>query len=65
MTAEEALRQAAAEGLTLLRSEGSSTGRKGVSFKSGKAKPYRAVARRGGKNVTLGYFATAEEAALR
>ena len=64
MTAEEALRQAEAEGLTLLRSESSSTGFKGVSFKSGKARPYRAEVRRGGKTVNLGHFATAEEAAL-
>ena len=67
MTAEEALRQAEAEGLTLLRSESSSTGFKGVSFKSGKAnrlKPYKAQVKRGGKTVSLGDFMTAEEAAL-
>jgi len=64
MTAEEALRQAEAEGLTLLRSERSSTGYKGVGFNSGRPKPYQAQVRRGGKNVTIGYFATAEEAAL-
>ena len=62
--AEEALRQAEAEGLTLLRSA-SSTGYQGVTFDSnGKARPYQARARRGGKSVSLGYFATAEEAAL-
>ena len=64
MTTEEALRLAEAEGLTLVRSESSRTGYKGVSFKSGKPKPYHAEVRRGGKPVTLGYFATAEEAAL-
>tara|TARA_B110001452_G_scaffold30500_1_gene23916 strand:+ start:256 stop:1530 length:1275 start_codon:yes stop_codon:yes gene_type:complete len=65
MTAEEALRQAEAEGLTLLKSESSNTGYKGVSFgRKAKAKPYHAQVQRGGKPVTLGYFATAEEAAL-
>ena len=64
MTAEEALRQAEAEGLTLVRSESSSTGYKGVSFNSGRTKPYKAEVRRGGKQVALGMFATAEEAAL-
>ena len=64
LTAEEAVQQAEAEGLTLLRSESSSTGYKGVSFNSGMAKPYRAEVRRGGKLVSLGSFVTAEEAAL-
>jgi len=64
MTAEEALRQAGAEGLTLLRSESSSTGYKSVSVKSSRLKPYQAQLRRAGKQVVLGYFATAEEAAL-
>jgi len=67
MTAEEALRQAEAEGLTLLRSERSSTGYRGVSFNSSmktRPKPYQAQVRRGGKTINLGYFATAEEAAL-
>ena len=74
MTAEEALRQAKAEGLALLRSEGSNTGFKGVRFNSrrnkakhfnsGTPKPYQAQAWRSGKTVTLGTFATAEEAAL-
>jgi len=64
LTAEEALQQAEAEGLTLLRS-GSSTGYKGVGVDSRlKCKPYAADVRRGGKNVHLGRFATAEEAAL-
>ena len=64
MTAEEALRQAEAEGLTLLRADGNSTGFKGVFFKSGRPKPYQAQMRRGGEKVNLGGFATAEEAAL-
>jgi len=73
LTAEEAVRQAEAEGLTLLRSESSISGYKGVCQRSYKGvyfdrclniKPYQAVLRRGGKNVHLGYFATAEEAAL-
>ena len=64
MTAEEALRLAEAEGLTLLKSESSSTGYKGVSFHSGRSKPYHAQVTCGGKKVNLGRFATAEEAAL-
>jgi len=65
MTAEKAVRQAEAEGLTLLKSEASSTGYKGVSFKGIRmSKPYQAEMKRGGKNVYLGIFATAEEAAL-
>jgi len=70
MTAEEVLQlvlqQAEAEGLTLLRSENSSTGYKGVTFKGSRTltKPYQAEVKRGGKLVYLGYFVTAEEAAL-
>ena len=65
MTAEEALRQVEAEGLTLLKSDGSSTGYKGVCLdRKMKTKPYRVQISRGGKTVTLGQFATAEEAAL-
>jgi len=64
LTAKEALRQAEAEGLTLLRSESNNTGYKGVRFKSGRPKPYHAQAWRGGKELSLGYFLTAEEAAL-
>ena len=65
MTAEKAVRQAEAEGLTLLKSEASSTGYKGVTFISScKSKPYQVKVRRGGKTVHLGIFATAEEAAL-
>ena len=66
MTVEEALRQAEAEGLALLKSESSSTGYKGVtiSSSSSKSKPYKVEVWRGGKPVYLGRFATAEEAAL-
>ena len=65
MTAEEAVRQAQAEGLALLQSDSSSTGYKGVAFSSSsKSRPYKAEARRGGKTVFLGYYQTPEEAAL-
>ena len=62
-TAAEALRQAAAEGLTLARSAASNTGYTGVSFTCGR---FQAKSpRRGGKPQTcLGNFGTAEEAAL-
>jgi len=63
--AKAALRQAGAEGVTLLRSADNSTGYKSVSFKSSlKSKPYQAQVKRGGKTMRFGYFATAEEAAL-
>ena len=56
--------QAEAEGLTLLVAE-NKTGYFGVYLdKPGQPKPYQAQVRRGGKQVTLGCFATAEEAAL-
>jgi len=65
MTAEKALRQAEAEGLALLRSGSNASGYKGVAFNSSlKSKPYQAKVRRGGRQVFLGCFATAEEAAL-
>ena len=65
LTAEEALRRAEAEELTLQRSDGNSTGYKGVAFNSSsKINPYKAEVKRGGKTVHLGYFTTAEEAAL-
>ena len=54
---------ATAEKLTLLAAD-TSTGYFGVSHKPGLSKPYQARVRRGGKNASLGYFATAEEAAL-
>ena len=65
LTAEEAVRQAGAEGLTLLRSERSSTGYKNVTFSSSsRVKLYQAQLWRGGKMVHLGMFVTPEEAAL-
>ena len=60
---QEALRQAAAEGLTLQPGDNAS-GFKGVTFSSSKSRPYQAQVRRGGKALQLGSFATAEEAAL-
>ena len=56
--------QAQAEGLTLLEAD-NTTGYFGVYLdKSCKPKPYQAKVKRSGKQVTLGSFATAEEAAL-
>ena len=55
--------QAEAEGLTLLKSD-NTTGYFGVVLQPGHPKPYQAQVRRGGKQVYLGCFATAEEAAL-
>ena len=50
--------------LTLLVAD-NSTGYFGVTLnKPGRAKPYEARVRRGGKKAHLGSFATAEEAAL-
>ena len=65
MTAEEAVRQAEAEELTLLKAD-NTAGYKGVSFdsKPNLAKPYHAKLKRDGKDVSIGYFATAKEAAL-
>ena len=64
LTSEEARQQAQAEGLTLPKAE-NKTGYYGVHLKSlGKSKPYQARVTRDGKEVSLGYFATAEEAAL-
>ena len=63
LSSEEALQQAQAEGLAL-RVSGNKVGYFGVCLKSGRAKPYAARVKRGGKAVSLGYFATAEEAAL-
>ena len=63
-TSEEARQQAEAEGLTLLKAD-NKTGYFGVYLdKRGKPKPYVTQVRRGGKVVSLGSFATAEEAAL-
>ena len=56
--------QAEAEGLTLLKAD-NKTGYFGVYLaKPGQPKPYEAQVSRGGKKVSLGCFATAEEAAL-
>ena len=56
--------QAQAEGLTLLVAD-SKAGYFGVCHANpGRPKPYEARVSRGGKKVYLGYFATAEEAAL-
>ena len=54
---------ARAEGLTLLVAE-NTAGYFGVHLEAGRSKPYMASAWRGGKNVHLGSFATAEEASL-
>ena len=48
----------------MLRVAENKTGYFGVTHHPGQAKPYQARVRRGGKQVHLGYFATAEEAAL-
>ena len=64
LTSEEARQQAQAEGLTLRVAE-TKTGYSCVSLGiPGRPKPYEARVRRGGKKVSLGSFATAEEAAL-
>lgn len=57
--------QAEAEGLTLQRSD-NEAGYRGVYsiYRSRKSSPFKARVRRGGKQVSLGYFETAEEAAL-
>jgi len=64
MTAAEALAQAEAEGLTLARSDNPSGFRYVSMQPNSKARPYDARVWRDGKCVYLGYFATAEEAAL-
>ena len=63
LTSEEARQQALAEGLTLLKAD-STTGYFGVCHMPGRLKPYLAKLKCGGKRVSLGSFATAEEAAL-
>ena len=65
LTAAEAVQQAEAEGLTLLKAD-TSSGYKGVCWDShcSRTKPYKVKVRRDGKQVYLSYFATAEEAAL-
>ena len=66
LTSEEARQQAQAEGLVLMRKGDNKAGYIGVGLdqRSGRSKPYQAYVRRGGKQVKLGSFATAEEAAL-
>eukprot|EP00964_Phaeocystis_antarctica_P084515 scaffold53237_cov64-Phaeocystis_antarctica.AAC.5 len=63
MRGAQARQQAQAEGLTLLEAE-NKTGYFGVYHKPSRPKPYQAQVWCGGKDVHLGYFATAEEAAL-
>ena len=64
LTSEEARQQARAEGLTLLKAD-NKAGYFGVKLHNpGQPKPYAARVSRGGKQVSLGCFATAEEAAL-
>ena len=60
LTAGEAVAQAAAEGLTLERSS-NAAGYKGVRLHGSR---YQARVTRAGERVCLGYFTTAEEAAL-
>ena len=55
--------QATAEELTLVVAK-NKAGYFGVVHQPGRSKPYLARVRRGGKKVSLGRFATAEEAAL-
>ena len=63
LTAEQAVAQAAAEGLTLQPSSAGATGYKGVNVQRGQ-NTYGAYVRRAGKQVHLGSYVTAEEAAL-
>ena len=65
ISSEEARQQARAKGLTLRVAE-NKTGYFGVHLlaKPGQPNVYQARVSRGGKDVSLGCFATAEEAAL-
>ena len=63
LTKDEALKQARAEGLEL-RVTGNKAGYFGVYHKPGHPRPYHARVKRGSKKAYLGYFVTAEEAAL-
>ena len=63
LTAAEARAQATSEGLTL-QSSRRKAGYLGVSFKPSAPKSFLARVKRAGKDVQLGSFATAEEAAL-
>ena len=61
VSAQNAIRQAEAEGLTLVTSSKGATGYSGVIYKG---QSYGAKRQRDGKRVQIGTFATAEEAAL-
>ena len=63
LAVSDSMLQAGAEGLTLLEAD-NTTGYYGVYQRPGRPKPYQALVRRGGGKVSLGHFATAEEAAL-
>ena len=63
LTSEEVRQQAQAEELSLILAD-NKTGYFGVHRKRGRKRPYQARVKRAGKEVNLGYFATAEEAAL-
>ena len=63
MTREQALQQAHAEGITLRKAD-NKAGYASVSMLLGRSKPYQAQVQHTGRTVTLGTFATAEEAAL-
>ena len=63
LSSEEALQQAQAEGLAL-RVADNKTGYYCVHLDTRQSKSYQAMVWRGGKDVHLGLFATAEEAAL-
>ena len=63
-SAKAALQQAEAEGLTLLKADNISGYKAVYADNSSKDKPYQAQVRRGSKQVNLGRFVTAEEAAL-
>ena len=63
LTSEAARQQARAEGLKL-RVADNKSGYFGVYHQPGRTKPFKAQVRRSGKDVSLGTFATAEEAAL-
>ena len=65
LTSEEARQQAGAEGLTLRVAEkANKTGYFCVYLMPGRPKPYMTQVKRGDKQVSLGSFVTAEEAAL-
>ena len=63
LTSEQALQQAQAEGITL-RIGDNTTGYFGVCLEASRSLPFRAQLKCSGLKVTLGNFATAEEAAL-